>query len=69
MLDEPTAGMYRSMTGTERLRIAFCAQEFAARVVEARVRREHPEWDDDRVHAEVSRRLLAAAFRRENTSV
>ncbi len=60
LLDEPTAAMYRRMSGMERLRVAFGAQEFAARVVEARVRREHPDWTDDQVHPEVSRRLLHA---------
>lgn len=60
VLDELTAAMYRRMSGMERLRVAFGAQYFASRIIEARVKREHPDWTDDQVYSEVSRRLLGA---------
>ena len=60
VIDEATAAMYRAMTGVERLRVAFGMQEFAARMIGARVREAHPAWDDGQVAAEVSRALLRA---------
>ena len=48
----------RSMSGEERLLLAFEMSLFARELNRARIRSEHPEWTD----AQIARELLRLAF-------
>lgn len=50
--------IHRSMTGEQRIRIAFEMSLFARDLARARIRSEHPEWDE----WQVRRELLRIAF-------
>ena len=50
--------IHRSMTGEQRIRIAFEMSLFARDLARARIRSEHPEWDE----WQVQRELLRIAF-------
>lgn len=57
VMDDEMARVLRSKTGAERLEIAFEMFESARKMLTTHLRREHPEWDTDRVQNEVARRL------------
>jgi hypothetical protein len=50
--------IHRSMTGEQRLLLAYEMSMFARELNRARLRSEHPEWAE----AEVARELLRLAF-------
>lgn len=50
--------IHRSMSGEQRIRIAFEMSLFARDLARARIRSEHPEWDE----WQVQRELLRIAF-------
>lgn len=45
----------RAKTGTERMQIAFGMFRAARRMIESRLREEHPEWDDEALRGAVAR--------------
>ncbi len=57
VIDERTAEVYRRMQPHERVERGLQMNAFARGVIEANVRRVHPEWTDERVKAEVRRRF------------
>ena len=58
MVDDRLAEAYRRMTPTQRVAIAGAAHRTARLLIEGNVRTRHQDWDDARVGAEVSRRML-----------
>jgi len=50
--------IHRSMTGEQRLILAFEMCEFARELNRARLRREHPEWSE----AQINREIIRLAF-------
>lgn len=50
--------IHRSMSGEQRLLLAYEMSMFARELNRARLRREHPEWSE----AQVARELLRLAF-------
>ena len=57
VLDDAMAEVLRTKTEAERLAIAHRLWEHARSMLEAMVRREHPQWTDEEVGREVARRL------------
>ena len=57
VVDHAMAAVFRKMTGAERLRVAFGLYSSARRMLLSHLRTEHPDWDEDAVIAEASRRL------------
>lgn len=51
------AAIYRQKTPGERLQIGFGMWRAARKLVEAAVRRQHPDWSADKLNSEVARRL------------
>jgi hypothetical protein len=47
--------IWRSMTGEQRVQIAMDMSEFARELTRARLRQEHPEWNEKQVMLEVIR--------------
>ena len=60
LVDEDVARILAAKSGAERFALAADAWRFARQVVECSVRAAHPEWDEQRVSAEVARRLCSA---------
>lgn len=58
VVDERTASILRRKTGTQRVEIAFALNAEARRLMMAGIRWQHPDWDEDRVHREMVRRIL-----------
>ena len=58
VMDDATAMAMRRKTPAERLAIAFDLWEYAREHVEAAVRWQHPEWNDQLVLKEIARRML-----------
>ena len=52
------ADVYRRMTTDQRIAVAHGMWRYARQRVEAAVRWQYPEWDEQTVAREVSRRLL-----------
>jgi hypothetical protein len=50
--------IHRSMSGEQRINLAFEMSMFARELNRARIRREHPEWSE----AQTARELLRLAF-------
>jgi hypothetical protein len=57
VVDEEMAQVLRSKTGAERLEIAWRMVASARRMIASHLRTEHPDWDDQQIHAETIRRL------------
>ena len=53
--------IYRRMSPQQRLQVGFDLSELSRIVVRLSVRFSYPEWDEDQVQEETSRRLLLAA--------
>ncbi len=51
------AAVYRQKTPEERLQIGFGMWRAARKLVEAGIRRQHPEWSDDQVNGEIAYRM------------
>ena len=60
-IDEATAAMFRAMTPAERVALTGSAYRTAKRLVTAGVRNNHPEWAEEQVNREVSRRMNGGA--------
>jgi Rv0078B-related antitoxin len=50
--------MHRSMTGEQKIRLAYEMSMFGRELNRARLRQEHPEWTE----AQITRELLRLAF-------
>lgn len=57
VVDREMARHLRALSGAERLRIASGMFAAAGRMLRSHLSVEHPDWDDERLDAEVSRRL------------
>lgn len=55
--DPRVLAIRRRMSAAERARAGIDLQAMAERLVDAGVRREHADWDDNRVRGEVRRRF------------
>ena len=62
VVDNDLARVLRLKTGAERLQIASGLFASARRMLIAKLRKEHPEWDPSRVNEEVVRRLSHGAI-------
>lgn len=58
VVDEATAAVLRRMTPAQRLAGAHGMWRYARDATLARIRHEHPHWDDTAVKAELRRRML-----------
>ena len=54
------ADIQRRLLPTERIRIALDMSAAARALTRARLRQEHPDWDESRLNAELLRDLLPA---------
>jgi len=61
VVDDAIADILRRKTPAERVAMALDSNRTARLLVAEGVRRQHPEWADDRVRAEVARRMLGDA--------
>ena len=61
VVDDDMARILAQKTGAERLAIADGMFRSARRMLESHLRAEHPEWDPQRLQAEVARRLSHGA--------
>lgn len=61
VIDDEVASMYRAMTPAQRVAIACDAHQTARAVVGARIRRANPNWTEEQIAREVSRRLTRDA--------
>jgi len=52
----------RAMSGEQRLLIAFEMSQFARDLAKARIRQEHPEWQEPQVTREIVRLALLPAL-------
>ena len=57
VMSDEMAQVLRTKTGAERLKIADGMFETARKLIQARVRSQHPDWTPEQVNAEVARRL------------
>jgi hypothetical protein len=58
VVDDAVAEILRRKTPAERIALGFAANRTVRLVVEGGIRSNHPDWDDERVRAEVARRML-----------
>ena len=58
VVDAEMAEVLRSKTGAERLAITWRMIASARRMIASHLRSEHPDWDDQQIHAETIRRQL-----------
>lgn len=61
-VDDDMARVLREKTGAERLRIASDMFSSVRRMMASHLRTEHPEWTEEQVQQEVSRRILQSEF-------
>ncbi len=54
-LDQKLAQTLRAKNGAERMQIAFGMFRAVRRMIESRLREEHPEWDDEALRGAVAR--------------
>jgi hypothetical protein len=60
-LDDAMAAVYRNKTPGERLRVAFGLWTSTRILLKGILRAQHPDWDDQRIRAEVARRMSHGA--------
>jgi hypothetical protein len=60
---EQQIAAYRRMTGQERFQIGLQLYDLARSIVRSGVRDQHPDWNDEQVEREVTRRFRFAADR------
>ncbi len=60
-LEDAMAAVYRGKTPRERLRIAFDLWTSTRNLLEGILRSQHPDWDNQKVQAEVARRMSHGA--------
>ena len=58
VVDDAVADILRRKTVTERVAMVFAAHRMARGLIEGSLRTDHPDWPDDRIRREASRRLL-----------
>lgn len=58
VIDDKTAEFFRSLGGVGRLELMGKLNRAGREYMAANVRRQHPDWNDDRVRREVARRVL-----------
>ncbi len=56
-MDDDMAEILRAKSGAERLRIAFGMWESTRRMLIYMLKGDHPDWSEERLRREVSRRL------------
>jgi hypothetical protein len=61
VLDEDMARVLRAKTGAERLKIASDMFAAARRMIASHLAAEHPDWDEERIERETSRRISHGA--------
>ena len=61
VLDEDMACVLRAMTGAERLKIASDMFASARRMIASHLAAEHPDWDEQQIERETSRRISHGA--------
>ncbi len=57
VMDDDMAEILRAKSGAERLRIAFEMYESTRRMLTYMLSGDHPDWSEERIRREVSRRL------------
>ena len=62
VVDESVARVLRGKQTWERAEMVFAAYRTGRLVMEASVRRQHPDWADDAVTLEVARRMSDGAI-------
>jgi hypothetical protein len=62
VMDDDLAAVIRAKTGAERLKIASDMFSSARRMLVSYLRSEHPEWTEERVQYEASRRMSHGAI-------
>ena len=61
VMDDEMAQLLRSKTGAERLKIASDMFASARRMIASHLAAEHPDWDEERIQRETSRRISHGA--------
>jgi hypothetical protein len=61
MVDHDMARILRAKTGAERLKIASDMFASARRMIASHLAAEHPDWDEEKVQRETSRRISHGA--------
>ena len=61
VVDDAVADILRKKTVTQRVAIALDANRTARMLVSAAVRRQHADWSDGQIAAEVARRMCGGA--------
>ena len=61
VVDDEMARILREKTGAERLKIASDLFSSARRMIASHLAAEHPDWDEERVQQETSRRISHGA--------
>lgn len=61
VVDDDMARILRSKTGAERLKIANDLFASARRMIASHLAAEHPDWDEERIQRETSRRISHGA--------
>jgi len=62
IMDDEMARILRGMTGAERLQIADRMFTSARRMIASHLAAEHPDWDQERIERETSRRISHGSF-------
>ena len=57
VVDDEMAHVLRGMTGAERLKIADRMFSSARRMLASHLAAEHPDWDQERIERETSKRI------------
>jgi hypothetical protein len=57
VMDDDMARVLRAKTGAERLKIASDLFASARRLIASHLAAEHPDWDEERIQRETSRRI------------
>ena len=58
VVDDDMADILRKKTPAQRIAMVGAAHRTARLIIEASVRRQHPDWDKQAISREVARRLL-----------
>ncbi|HSG39264.1 MAG TPA: hypothetical protein VLE27_06470 [Thermoanaerobaculia bacterium] len=61
VVDDDMAHILRQKTGAERLQIASDMFASARRMIASHLAAEHPDWDEERIQRETSRRISHGA--------
>jgi hypothetical protein len=61
LVDDDMVRIFRAKTGAERLKIASDMFGSARRMIASHLAAEHPDWDEERIQRETSRRISHGA--------